>query len=181
MMHDVAINPSTGDLRQRFSALLEAHRGIVGKVAFAYTRSAHDRDDLMQEIATELWRSFHRYDVSRSFPTWAYRVALNVAISHLRRTTRRSAEPLPSDMTSPTPPEPDPRIGELRRAMEAFPPLDRALLMLYLDEQSYAEIAEVLGITETNVATKIGRLKQTIRRDMTAARPDTSGAHHGTR
>lgn len=181
MMHDVAITPDLTDPKDRFAALLEAHRGIVGKVAFTYARSSHDRDDLTQEIAAELWRSYARYDQRRPFATWAYRVALNVAITHLRRTARRTTEPLAADLAAPEPRGPDDRVGALRAVMESLAPLDRALLILYLDGRSYAEIADVLGISETNVATKIGRLKQALRRDITAHEPSERSDRHGHR
>ena len=72
------------DARQQFRELLETHRGIVQKVAYSSCAHPDDRADLALEIATQLWRAFPRYDAERSFPTWMYRIALNVAISHLR-------------------------------------------------------------------------------------------------
>ncbi len=72
------------DSDQRFRELLERHRRIVFKVAATYCRDPHDRADLAQEIAVQLWRAFPKYDGARAFSTWMYRVALNVAISHLR-------------------------------------------------------------------------------------------------
>jgi RNA polymerase sigma factor (sigma-70 family) len=72
--------------QQRFETLLYANRGIVFKVAGLYSRSTADRDDLMQEISAQLWRSFGSYDQARArFSTWMYRIALNVAISQARR------------------------------------------------------------------------------------------------
>jgi RNA polymerase sigma factor (sigma-70 family) len=71
--------------RGQFEQLLQSHRGIVYKVAGSYSRTASDRDDLAQEICLQLWRAFPNYDSQRKFSTWMYRVALNVAISHLRR------------------------------------------------------------------------------------------------
>lgn len=168
----VPINANDDEVQTRFQALLEQHRGIVLKVAFSYCRNDADRDDLAQEICTQLWRSFASYDVSRTFSTWMYRVALNVAISHVRRTNSGNVTTLEIDgddaiqMAAPTASEPDERIAELSRFIEQLDPLNRALLLLYLEERSYREIAEVLGITETNVATKISRLKQRIREEM---------------
>ncbi|MBL9147129.1 MAG: sigma-70 family RNA polymerase sigma factor [Phycisphaerae bacterium] len=167
-MPDVPPQPATPPLRERFAALLERHRGIVGKVAFAYASTAHDRDDLTQEIATELWRSFPRYDDRRPFSTWAYRVALNVALSYARR-GRHRPKPLEREPATAPQPEADPRIERLRVVMERLRPLDRALLALHLDDRSYAEIAEILGLTETNVATKLSRLKDSLRRDVSDA------------
>ena len=156
----------------RFQMLIEKHRGIVLKVAYSYCRHAADRDDLAQEICAQLWKSFARYDESRKFSTWMYRVALNVAISHVRRNEGRprSVQSITGDDTqiaAPEAPDPDERITALNLFIARLDPLNRALVLLYLEEHSYREIAEVLGITETNVATKINRLKQRICEELT--------------
>lgn len=154
--------------RTQFQTLLAQHWGIVLKVAYSYGRTAEDRDDLAQEIALQLWRSFPRYDDNRKFSTWMYRVALNVAISDWRHGKREP--PMASidgdeaiQLIAPPTPEPDERIAALNRLIAELDPLNRALMLLYLEERPYREIAEVLGISETNVATKINRLKQRIR------------------
>lgn len=156
--------------QDRFEDLLERHRKIVFKVANTYCRNAEDRRDLGQEIAVQLWRAFPAYDEARPFPTWMYRVALNVAISFARRAGYRDARSVPLDerVAEPADPratsdEPDPRVEALRDFIEQLDPLNRALLLLYLEDHSYQQIAAVLGISQTNVATKISRLKQRIR------------------
>lgn len=164
--------------RQRqFETLLQEHRGIVFKVAGVYARGSEDRNDLAQEIGTQLWRSFGSYDAARAkFSTWMYRVALNVAISYARQAGRdERLEPfdaayleLPGDADVS---QPDQRLAALYAFIGQLDPLNRALILLYLEERSYAEIAQVLGISETNVATKIGRIKQKLRGQMTAAAP----------
>ncbi len=162
----------TADLSAQFQELLERHRKIVFKVANTYSWHPDDRSDLAQEIAAQLWRAFPSYD-GRSFSTWMYRIALNVAISFLRSNQNRERYSVPLDdelhdtigVTSAEP-EGDERVRMLHRFIAQLDGLNRALLLLYLDEKSYREIADILGISETNVATKIGRLKQRIRNDM---------------
>ncbi|MGH7564958.1 MAG: RNA polymerase sigma factor [Gemmatimonadota bacterium] len=155
----------------RFQALLERNRGIVLKVARTYCRDPEDRRDLAQEIAAQLWRTYPRYDETRSFSTWMYRIALNVAISHVRSASYRQRhvasldDDALSEIPDPAPHEPDDRLRALYRVIERLDGLDRALMLLYLEDRSYREIAEVLGISETNVATKLNRLKQRIRDD----------------
>ncbi|HTE56825.1 MAG TPA: sigma-70 family RNA polymerase sigma factor [Kofleriaceae bacterium] len=158
------------DARQEFGELLERHRAIVFKVAGTYCRHPDDRADLAQEIATQLWRAWPRYDRARSFTTWMYRVALNVAISSLRSRGRRERHVVPLDERvhdvaddRVTDPDGDRRLRTLERFIEQQEPLDRALLLLYLEDRSQREIAEILGISESNVSTKIHRLKQRIR------------------
>ena len=155
--------------RDAFSSLLQRHAGIVFKVANSYARSLDDRDDLAQEIAAQLWHAWPKYDPARSFSTWMYRVALNVSISQVRGETLRRRHHVAY--------EPDLHLGEvaphdheaeeqnalLQQAMQALDPMSRALLLMHLDERSHREIAEVLGISESNVATKFSRIKQRLR------------------
>lgn len=163
--------------QQRFETRLREHGGIVFKVAGMYARDAHDRDDLVQEICAQAWRSFARFDEGRAkFSTWMYRVALNVAISHARRRRRSPDEhfdPLDSvhleTIGGEPPTETDERLVALRTFIGELDELNRALILLYLEDRSHAEIAEVLGISETNVATKIGRIKQKLRGQMLGA------------
>ncbi len=100
-----------------------------------------------------------------------YRIALNVAISFLRRHTHSvrqtlSLEENEIEVLDPGKAEPDERITLLQQVIASLPPLDRGLLFLYLDDHSYREIAAILGLTETNVATKLHRLKQRVREEM---------------
>ncbi|BFI95670.1 MAG: sigma-70 family RNA polymerase sigma factor [Rhodanobacter sp.] len=167
--------------QQRFEALWREHRGIVLKVASVYARGAEERRDLAQEIGAQLWRAFASYDERRAkFGTWLYRIALNVAISHLRRSGGEAARFEPLDemhletVAGETAMEPDERLVALYAFIGELDALNRALILLYLEDRSYAEIADVLGISATNVATKINRIKTRLRGRMTAAA--TTGA-----
>jgi RNA polymerase sigma factor (sigma-70 family) len=173
MAHDSSIM-AAADLSDSFRELLERHRKIVFKVANTYCRDPHDRADLAQEIAAQLWRSFPAYDGQRVFSTWMYRIALNVAISFRRHSglRERHTVALDEDLHDAADHGAGPHddsVQALYRCIDKLDPLNRALLLLYLDERSQREIADVLGITETNVATKIGRLKQRLRDEMVNA------------
>ena len=157
-----------------FEKLLNQHGGIVQKIAFGYARSEADRRDLVQEILLQLWRAYPRYSAERPFSTWMYRIALNVSISFLRKNTRPGRETVQFDESQhdvaqehTSPPEIEERMARLQDLIRKYPPLDRALLLLYLDDRSYREIATILGLTETNVATKIGRLKERLKKELT--------------
>ena len=159
--------------REAFGALLERHRGILFKVANSYSRLPEDRADLMQEIATQLWRAWPQFDPARTFSTWMYRIALNVAISFSRGDGRRRHTMVPLDNElhdiadhNAVDHESEQHIELLQRFIRKQKPLDRALLILYLDERPQREIADILGISEANVSTKIGRLKQRIRDEL---------------
>ena len=168
---------------QRFEALLRDHRRIIFKVAAVYAPDADERQDLVQEISVQLWRSFGSYDERRaSLSTWIYRIALNVAISQLRRRNgalARRLDPLEAHHLETIGgaegvESEDERLTELYAFIGELDALNRALILLYLEERSHAEIAEILGITPTNVATKISRIKRTLRDRMVAA--DITGA-----
>lgn len=161
------------DTAQAFATLLQRHRGIVFKVAHSYCHDAEDRADLAQEIATQLWRAFPSLDPARSVSTWMYRIALNVAISHVRRQAARAGRTVPIDDAlhdvaddAARDPDTEQRLHLLQGFIARQPPLERALLLLYLDDRPQREIADVLGLTETNVSTKIARLKQRIRSEL---------------
>lgn len=153
-----------------FQRRLAAHAGIVRKVAATYVWNDADRADLMQDIVAALWQAWPRYDPRRPFPTWMYRVALNVAISHVRGETlrRRHHTTFDPEVHVVHAPVRDHEAEEqehlLQRAMAGLESLDRALLLLHLDEMSHADIAEVLGTTAGNVATRLGRIRQRLRR-----------------
>lgn len=166
---------ATAPSQARFQVLLEQNHGIVLKVAHTYCRHAEDRRDLVQEIAAQLWRAYPAYDETRSFSTWMYRIALNVAISQVRSTRlrQRHHSPLDDDAIAALPDpaardthEADAGIRALYAAIDRLDPLNRALMLLYLDERSQREIAEILGISESNVATKLHRLRQRIRGEL---------------
>jgi RNA polymerase sigma-70 factor (ECF subfamily) len=176
-VHATTMGTATRQRQAEFHALLEAHRRIVFKVAGTYARHPEDRADLAQEIAAQLWRAFPGFDAARgAFSTWMYRIALNVAISQGRSHGLRHGlvEPL-DDVHAEVAGDDGESLEQaeagrvLQRLIAGLDPLDRALLLLYLDERPQREIAEVLGITETNVATKIGRLKQRLRQQMAGA------------
>ncbi|AZR30478.1 sigma-70 family RNA polymerase sigma factor [Xanthomonas vasicola] len=160
-------------LQARFSTLLQQHRCIVLKVAASYCHDRDERAELAQEIATHLWRAFSSYDPSRRFSTWIYRIALNVAISDLRGRRHMPGEPIALDaaverIADPLAHDPvrEQRVAALYAFITQQPPLERALLLLYPDEHNYREIGQVLGISQTNVATKLSRLKTRMRAEL---------------
>jgi RNA polymerase sigma-70 factor (ECF subfamily) len=160
--------------QERFLALLEEHRKILYKVASSYCRNPEDRRDLVQEIVVQLWRSFDRFDDRYRFSTWMYKIAINVAISFYRSQSRRTRGAVPLeesglDLIAAETEEVSEDVRLLHRFISELDELNRALILLYLDGNSYDTIAEILGISTTNVATKISRIKERLRRDFAGA------------
>lgn len=153
------------DKTHEFLSLIESNKGLLYKVANSYCNDIEDRKDLVQEIIIQLWKSFEGYDPTFRQSTWMYRIALNVAISFYRKENSRKR--ISNSMTegifqiadSNLFDEREAELGLLQEVIAQLGDLDKALMLLYLEEKSYKEIAEIIGITETNVATKISRIK----------------------
>ncbi|MBI5849581.1 MAG: sigma-70 family RNA polymerase sigma factor [Planctomycetes bacterium] len=148
--------------------LLRHHAGLIAKVAHAYCKSPSDREDVVQEIAVQLWRAWDRYDPRFAESTFVYRIALNVAISFHRRerrhrSRRESLDAHAITLAAPSTREPSEAVERLLRCIDGLPPLDKALVLLDLDDQDHATIADVLGLSVSNVGTKLHRIRARLR------------------
>ncbi|MBS1608911.1 MAG: sigma-70 family RNA polymerase sigma factor [Bacteroidetes bacterium] len=155
--------------QEEFLKLVEDNKAIIYKICNSYCPNRNDRQDLAQEIVYQLWKSGKAFSGQHKFSTWMYRVALNVAISFYRKRKSTVQEislgehlPEPEDKDDGTGTMEE-NINRLQQFISELKELDRALMILYLEEKTYKEISEVLGITETNVATKIGRIKEKLK------------------
>jgi RNA polymerase sigma-70 factor (ECF subfamily) len=149
-----------------FLGWLDRHGSIVLKVARAYTRTADDGQDLAQDILLQLWRSTPRFGGRAAEATWVYRVALNTALGWHRKESRRRARQRPLlDVEGPDHAQ-DPAqreaVERLYAAIRRLPPADAALVLLYLDDLSYRQMAEVLGTSEGNVGVRLHRVKKAL-------------------
>jgi RNA polymerase sigma factor (sigma-70 family) len=171
--------PAPDPADERFVALVQDHRKILYKVAYAYCRDAEDRRDLVQEMVVQLWRSFARFDARVKFSTWMYRIAMNVAISHLRTEGRRIRDTVPLEdfaldiaAADHIAEHESDNMRELHRLIGAMDEMSRALILLYLDGHGPEEISAIVGITPGNVATRINRIKTRLQREFgTASNP----------
>jgi RNA polymerase sigma-70 factor (ECF subfamily) len=160
-----------------FLSVIETNKGIIYKVANAYCIHAEDRKDLIQEIIVQLWKSFHRYNDQYKYTTWMYRIALNTAISFYRKENRRKrlTDPLSDNILHLVDDnviiETNKNIGYLKQFIATLKELDKALVLLYLEEKTYKEIAEITGISETNVSTRIGRIKKILKQKFSTIQP----------
>lgn len=146
-----------------FDDWLSRHKGLLFKVVRAYAFTAHDQDDLFQEIATQVWHSVPKFRGESAETTWLYRVALYVAIAWSKRERKHRDNKDPLDAIEPTLTETargnDDRLVWLYEQIAQLDEIDRSLTLLLLDGFSYREMAETLGITESNVGVKINRIK----------------------
>ena len=148
--------------------ILEKHKGIVFKVARSYCSNEFDREDLVQEILAQIWRSLDTYNDAFKVTTWMYRVALNVAISFYRKDksaaykhTEVEDRLLTYDMVQES--ENEQNLSALYAFINELNDIDKAVLLMYLEGENQAEIAANLNITISNVSTKISRIKQKLK------------------
>ena len=146
---------------QHFLELIHRHQSIIHKICFVYCKNRTDRDDLQQEIILQLWKSFPSFKAYAAFSTWMYRVALNTAINQ----TRRPGLLIDSSSTSDLPYDPSDfydlseEIQILYSAISQLRKVEKAIILLWLEEKSYEEIAEAIGISVKNVSVKLVRIR----------------------
>jgi RNA polymerase sigma-70 factor (ECF subfamily) len=134
----------------------------------SYCQHQDDRQDLAQEILTAMWLAIDKYNDEYKFSTWMYRIALNVAISYYRKDSKRQDKPNLddeqliniADLTFEE--DKNQEIKQLYRFIGQLDKLNKAIMILYLESESYENIANSLGLSKTNVATRIGRIKVTL-------------------
>jgi len=153
-----------------FVGLIQTHQALLRRVSRLYCADADDRQDLFQEIVLQLWRAFPRYEArpDAKVSTWLYRVALNVAVSDLRQRTRRPAperlHPAVLDVAQAPPVGYDPDdVALLYRAIAQLTEVEKAYVLLYLDERPYEEIADILAITVNNARVRLHRIQEKLR------------------
>ncbi len=151
----------------QFNEYIKSHKNLILKVTSIYCYNSEERKDLVQEIVLQLWKSFPKYDSSFKFSTWAYRIALNVCISYVRKTiVRNKAIQEYKDFIEVNIVENSEESENLNRLYQVFEilrPIEKAIITLSLEECSNKEIAEIIGITPTNVSTRIFRIKNKLK------------------
>lgn len=150
----------------QFLQLLKGHQMIIFKVVNSYCSAATEREDLVQEIMLQLWKSYPTYNPRFKPSTWVYRIALNVSISHFRRSSTRTKYLRPLEdrfldvASTNSSQEQEEDVQLLQKFIRQLKPLDRALMILYLDGKSQAEISTILELSASNISTKIHRIKK---------------------
>ncbi|OYP36730.1 RNA polymerase sigma factor [Rhodopirellula sp. MGV] len=159
--------------QETFDRWLNCHTGLLLKVASSFSKDATDRDDLLQEISFQVWKSIPGYDGRVKESTWIYRVSLYTAIRWAKRESNR---PSTANLEQPAividQSGQDPRLAWLYEQIQALEPIDRSLTLLMLDGYSYLEIADTLGMTESNVGVRLSRIKKDLTRKLQRERND---------
>jgi RNA polymerase sigma-70 factor (ECF subfamily) len=151
--------------KDKYISVIREHQKLIYKICHTYCADPESREDLQQEILMQLWQSFRKFDGRVKISTWIYRIALNTAISFYRNHRRHHDHRISWDASVISLAESEPglekeeQIRLLYQFIGQLNELDKALMLLYLDDKSYSEIADILGISETNAATKVNRIK----------------------
>ena len=155
------------DIKETFITAIKENEGIVFKIASVYTNNTDDKNDLVQEIIYQLWKSYESFNHQSSLSTWMYRVALNVAIYQLKVSKKRVLTvPIDGqvlDYYEIDESQIDEKWKVFRQHIDNLNLLDKGIVMLYLDHKSYDQIAEIIGISTSNVGTKLSRIKEKLR------------------
>ena len=154
--------------QQFFTEIIEQHKGILFKVARVYCPNENDRQDLIQEMMIQVWQSIHKYIDQFKISTWLYRISLNVAISFYRKNTTRAnrftvLNELTIEILTENKAETEQQLNLLEQFISELKELDKALILLYLEDKTHTEIAEIVGLSVSNVGTKVGRIKEKLK------------------
>lgn len=161
--------------RSAFLKLMNDNQRVIFKICNLYCNNSTDREDLAQEIVYQLWKSGNSFNAEYKFSTWMYRIALNVAISFYRKRLTRPVIVVNESHIDIADPMEDGEeleedISNLQKFILGLKELDRAIMLLYLEEKTYKEIAEIIGISETNTSTKISRIKDILKQKFSSVK-----------
>jgi RNA polymerase sigma-70 factor (ECF subfamily) len=157
---------SQTELEQSFIQMIRENERVIYKVCSFYVSEQSTIEDLYQEAVLNLWKSFPKFKGESNYSTWIYRVSLNSCISDLRKMSRHKGK-VSLSFSEEIAFEPDnmeEEVRELYRLINQLTNLERAIILLWLEEKSYQEIAEISGLSVSNVATKLKRIKEKLRK-----------------
>ncbi len=150
--------------------MIREHEGIIYKISRVYFDQEEDQKDLYQEIVYQLWRSYKSFDNRSKWSTWMYRVALNTAISFLKKDKSKvkkvSSEGLDNFKMEPFDPVMEERIEWLYKSIQGLSVVEKGIILLYLEGKRHEEIASITGFSTTNVGTRISRIKEKLKRQI---------------
>jgi len=158
---------------QAFLSLIEDHKGIIYKVVHAYSISRDDRQDLLQEILLSIWKAYTSFKGDSKISTWIYKVALYTAITNYRNEKDRfkieqNIHDLYSNQNEEFANEPEEQIKLLYQAISKLSSVDKAIVLLLLEEKSYKEIAEIMGLKSTAIGMRVNRVKGKLEKVLTS-------------
>lgn len=157
----------TREQETAFVQMIQLHQKLVYKVCSIYATGNEEREDLAQEIILQAWKSYARFKGNSTISTWLYKVSLNTAINYKRKQNRSPQIVYPEQLLY----HPEEILSDanqeeyrlLQQMISGLPPLEKALILLYLEDKTYNEIAEIMGISASNAGTRLNRIKEKLK------------------
>ena len=148
-----------------FGQLIREHKSTIYTVCYMFSKDKDEVDDLFQEVLVNLWRGYESFEGRSDVRTWIYRVALNTCISLDRKRRRRPRMELSMNISLFEDRDTDTQqVDMLHRRISRLRPFDRAIVLLWLEDLSYEEIGQIVGISEKNVSVRLFRIKEQLKR-----------------
>ena len=156
-------------LDDAFIQQINQNLGIAHKICRVYFKDADDREDVLQEMMYQLYKSYRSFDGRSKFSTWMYSVCLNTAITYRRKDIKRKYELLTmshDQLVDPEVSNKDEEINMLFEAIATLASLNKAIILLYLEDLSYEEIADITGLSKSNVGVRLVRIRKDLETEM---------------
>jgi RNA polymerase sigma factor (sigma-70 family) len=156
-------------INDEFIQLVNQNLGIAHKICRVYAMDAEGREDVLQEMMYQLWKSYKSFDGRSKFSTWMYSVCLNTALTYHRKETKQKHQTISTahyQIANADTENNEAMINLLLDTIATLPPLNKAIMLLYLDDISYEEIATITGLTKSNVGVRIVRIKKDLETEM---------------
>ena len=156
------------ELKEKFISVFEKNIGIILKISRAYAKTTYDREDLINDIALELWKAYPNFKGDSKISTWIYRISLNISMNYRRKNKynllffTETSQFDTSTWLQDT--EDNEQSDLLYECIDDLTEFNKAIIILYLDGNSHDEISTITGISKTNVATRISRIKERIKK-----------------
>ena len=156
----------------KFVDLVDKNQNLIHKICRLYTNSEAEHKDLFQEITIQLWKAYPKFRGDSKFSTWMYRVGINTAITLYRKSKRRIRSYNFDDVSYKIPEDTtynykeDQQLEAIYEAVKALNDVDKAIIFLYLEDRSYKEISNTIGITEVNARVKMNRIKNKLKKQL---------------
>jgi len=155
--------------KEEFLEILTNYQGILHKVSFVYFKNKHDREDNLQEIIYQLWKSYPSFKNHNSIGSWIYAVSINTSISRVKKVSRIEYRETVPELADKSNVIDEISMNEslklLLNAIYNLDEVDKSIMLLYLEEKSYDEIAEIIGISKSNVGVRINRAKELLKQN----------------
>lgn len=151
-----------------YTSSILPYAGIIIKICRAYTNSQEDFEDYYQEVCLQIWRSKDKFREQSEWSTWIYRLSLNVCLTLLKSKKNKNqyfaTESLPEELVEDSRAFTDEALNQLYVAIKQLSEIDRAVILLYLEEKSYQDIAEIIGANANNIGVRIKRIKERLKK-----------------